>query len=360
VIQVCSRCGTRWNVRDRQRVWCPRCQGSLLAPSAESDPQWATRPNAAQPGAAGPAQRLPAGYRWIAVRPGAAPPPRRIRRPLGPTPRYSVIPRWGLQDRFDLTAPTQQQVEPPRASTRMVRATMLTTMIALAFAVVVHIANYALLLYNRSTLLNPIVAGVATWAGVAASVLVFFALIGTTVVLTNWLIARRAVAYARHEMPDPRPVWQLWLGCLLPLVNLFWAPVFVIELARVEGRLTWLRTPIIVWWCAWWVSFFVSAFSFATSFTRDAQGIANNTVAITIAYLTALAALLLTARMYRGFEHQAVDRPVKRWVLVNAESTEESRNHPPEPQGTQPDAPSKDAEPESAPRVESDREEPAA
>jgi hypothetical protein len=226
----------------------------------------------------------------------------------------------------------------------MVRVTLLVTMIALAFAVVIHIANYALLLYNRSTLLKPIVAGIATWAGVAASVVAFFAVIATTVVLTNWLIARRAVTYERHEMPDPRPVWQLWLGCLLPFVNLFWAPVFVIELARAEGRLAWLRAPIVVWWCAWLVSFCVSVFSFSTSFTRDAQGIANNTVAIIIAYLAALAALLLTLRMYRGFEHQAVDRPVKRWVLVNADEK-------PSPQ---------DAESESAPRVESDRDEPAA
>jgi hypothetical protein len=226
----------------------------------------------------------------------------------------------------------------------MVRVTLLVTMIALAFAVVIHIANYALLLYNRSTLLNPIVAGIATWAGVAASVVAFFAVIATTVVLTNWLIARRAVTYERHEMPDPRPVWQLWLGCLLPFVNLFWAPVFVIELARAEGRLAWLRAPIVVWWCAWLVSFCVSVFSFSTSFTRDAQGIANNTVAIIIAYLAALAALLLTLRMYRSFEHQAVDRPVKRWVLVNADEK-------PSPQ---------DAESESAPRVESDRDEPAA
>ena len=44
---------------------------------------------------------LPPGYRWIAVRPGAAPPQRRRRRPLGPTPRYAVIPRWGLVDHFD-------------------------------------------------------------------------------------------------------------------------------------------------------------------------------------------------------------------------------------------------------------------
>nr|WP_235892794.1 DUF4328 domain-containing protein [Mycolicibacterium hodleri] len=348
-------------MRDRQRVWCPRCQGSLLAPLAEPEPQWSgTSSTGAQPGAAGTATRLPSGYRWIAVRPGAAPPPRRIRRPLGPTPRYAVIPRWGLQDRFDPVTSTQP-VEPPRTSTRMVEATVLLTMIALAFAVVVHIANYALLLYNRSTLLNPIVAGLATWAGVAASVLVFFALIATTVVLANWLIARRAVAYARHEMLDPRPAWQLWLGCLLPLVNLFWAPVFVIELARAEARLTWLRTPIVVWWCAWCASFLVSTFAFATSFTRDAQGIANNTVAISIAYLTALAALLLTMKMYRGFEHQAVDRPVKRWVMVGAEVAEGTgRDEMPQSNAEEQDSEPKDAETESAPRVESDREEPAA
>lgn len=218
----------------------------------------------------------------------------------------------------------------------MVRITLMVMLIALGVAALVHIANYALLLYNRSRLLHPLVAGVATWAGVAVSVVAFFAMIAAAVVLTNWLISRRAVAYARHDEPDPRPAWQLWLGCLVPLVNLFWAPVFVIELARVEGRLTWLRAPIVVWWGAWWVSFAVSVFAFATSFTRDAQGIANNTVATTIAYLTALAALLLTVKMYRAFEHQAVDRPVKRWVVVAEEPAD------------------------SAPRVESERDEPAA
>jgi hypothetical protein len=228
----------------------------------------------------------------------------------------------------------------------MVWATLVTTIVAFAFAVVVHIVNYGLLLYNRSTLLNPIVAGAATWAGVAASVLAVFALIASMVVLISWLIARRAVAYARHDGADPRPRWQLWAGSLVPLVNLFWAPVFVLELARVEGRLTWLRTPIVVWWCAWWVSFAVSVFAFATSFTDDAQGIANNTVATTVAYLLALAVLLLTVKMYRGFEHVAVDKPVRRWVMVPDESPG--------------DGAEAGADAESSARVESDREDPAA
>ena len=267
-----------------------------------------------------------------------------------------MIPRWGLQDRFELAAP-EPAAEPPKTATRMVQTTLLVTMLALAFAIVVHIANYALLLYNRSRLLNPIVAGIATWAGVAASVLVFFTLIATAVVLTNWLIVRRANTYARSNVEDPRPAWQLWVCCLLPLVNLFWAPVFVIELARAEGRLSWLRTPIVVWWCGWWVSFLVSAFAFATSFTTDAQGIANNTMVVTIAFLAALAALLLTVRMYQGFEHRAVDhRPMKRWVVVDDATPRAKDVEVPadaEPQDAEPR--DQDSEP-----AESGRKEPAA
>ncbi|MGC2677525.1 MAG: hypothetical protein WA415_16275, partial [Mycobacterium sp.] len=51
MIQVCSQCGTRWNVRERQRVWCPRCNGTLLAPSttgttgtAGTDSGWSAGP----------------------------------------------------------------------------------------------------------------------------------------------------------------------------------------------------------------------------------------------------------------------------------------------------------------------------
>ena len=84
-------------------------------------------------------QRLPAGYRWIAVRPGAAPPPRRRPRNFGPTPRYAVIPRWGLVDHFD-TASHVQQAEPRRGPTiGALRATLVATIAVLGLAAVVHI-----------------------------------------------------------------------------------------------------------------------------------------------------------------------------------------------------------------------------
>jgi hypothetical protein len=263
-----------------------------------------------------------------------APPPRRQNRPLGPTPRYAVIPRWGLYDRFE-TAEPQQAAPRQGPSAAMVRATLIVTMAVLGIAALVHVVRYALLIVNRSTLLNPWVAGAATWLGIAISVIAMFTVVASVVVLTNWLIARRAAAFAYRGHQDPRPLWALRAGCLVPLVNLVWAPVYVIELAAVEDRLSWLRRPIVVWWLVWFASTAVSVFSIATSFTTDAQGIADNTVATCVAYLLALAALLLATKVFRGFESQPVERAARRWVMV-ADETHQSA--PVESEGQNPAA----------------------
>jgi hypothetical protein len=234
---------------------------------------------------------------------------------LGPTPRYAVIPRWGLVDRVEV--PTQQQVAPRIGpSPTMVRTTLIATMTVLGVAALVHIARYALLIVNRTVLLNPWVAGVATWLGVAVSVIAMFMVVATAVVLTNWLIARRAAAFAHYGQDEPRSLWAQRLGCLIPLVNLVWAPVYVIELAAVEDRLNWLRRAIVAWWAVWIASTAVSMFSIATSFTQDAQGIADNTVTAIVAYLLAMAAALLAMKVVLGFERQPVEKPARRWVIV--------------------------------------------
>jgi hypothetical protein len=356
MIQVCSTCGTRWNVRDRRRVWCPRCNGTLLAPSTpQPGSEWS--PSAtALPGrpASGPGSRgghpvagrpLPPGYRWIAVRPGAAPQRRRRHRHLGPTPRYAVIPRWGLADHFDTI--DQQQVAPRTGpSIPMVRNTLIATIAVLGFAALLHVVRYALLIVNRTVLLNEWVAGAATWLGLAVSVVAMFMVVGAFVVLTNWLIARRAAAFAYRGHEDPRSVWALRAGCLVPLVNLAWAPIFVLELAGVEDRLSWLRRPVVAWWLVWVASTVVSIFSMATSFATDAQGIANNTVTISVAYLIATAAFLLVMKVFLGFELQPVARAVRRWVIV-ADGQPEKEIQP-------------EAEPETVVAVESEGQNPAA
>jgi hypothetical protein len=253
------------------------------------------------------------------VRPGAAPQRRRRHRHLGPTPRYTSIPRWGLVEHFDAEGP-QQTAPRTGPSITMVRNTLIATIAVLGFAALLHLIRYVLLIVNRTVLLNSWVAGAATWLGVAVSVVAMFTVLAGFVVLTNWLVARRAAAFAYRGHEDPRPAWALRVGSLTPLINLAWAPVFVIELAGVEERLSWLRKPIAAWWLVWALSTVVSIFSMATSFARDAQGIANNTVTTTIAYLAAMAAFLLAMKVFVGFERQPVAHYVKRWVVVPDET----------------------------------------
>jgi hypothetical protein len=363
MIQVCSQCGTRWNVRDRQRVWCPRCRGTLLAPSTEApavDPRWSAAPHTT------PAPpRLPPGYRWIAVRPGPPPPQRRRRRPLGPTPRYTVIPRWGLMDRvyLDGTAPGSVVRQPPPAS--RVRAALFAAAVTLGFAALVHVVRYLLLIINRNTLLNWLVADAAALLSVLASLAAIAAVITAALLLTRWLIARRAASFAHHGRAETRSPWALRLGCLLPptaamvlaigfavsmvgfgrpaswalmavyvvvsclpLLASVWALVYLVELAKTEDHYTRLRGLIWGWWLMWLLSSVTSVFASVTSGAQDVQGIANNTVAMIVAYLLALAATIATARVFEGFERKPVERPAHRWVVVADDATGASKSAP--------------------------------
>ncbi|MGY4708112.1 DUF4328 domain-containing protein [Mycolicibacterium sp. CBM1] len=343
MIQVCSQCGTRWNVRDRQRGWCPRCHGALLAPTGAPDPRWSPalpgQPPVRPPAPQGAAQRLPAGFRWIAVRPGQPPPPRRRRRHLGPTPRYTYIPRWGLADRLAPAAPAADPAAKAGPAPVTVRAALLSAVAVFGLAAAIHIVRYILLLINRTSLLPPLVAGAALWLGVVVSLAAIVAVILTAVVATSWLIARRAAVYAHLGQEDPRPTWALWAGCLVPLANLVWAPVYLIELAHAEDSQARLRGPITAWWVVWVLSTAVSIFGITTSFTTEPQGIADNTVTVIIAYLLGAAVLVLLWQVFDGFVRKPVERPLHRWVVVGQ------------------DAP---AEPESPPAVESSQQEPAA
>jgi Domain of unknown function (DUF4328) len=359
VIQVCSQCGTRWNVREKRREWCPRCRGALMAPlpsAPGADPRWS--PSAGQPTAAAPTVTRPAGpsnwqrtpprllpgFRWIAVRPGAAPPPRRRRRPLGPTPHYAVIPRWGLADRPQVGAQAPAPAQAPVAqgpSPATVRTTLFLGVLVLGIVALVYVVRYVVLIVNRGMLLNSLAALAVDWLSILASVAAIVMAIVCAVMLTNWLIARRAAAFNHHGMPDQRSVRALRAGCLIPLVNLFWAPVYVIELATVEGHYYRLQRPIVQWWIVWVFSNVVSIFAIFTSLARDAQGIANNTAWMVFAYLFAAAAVAAVARVFEGFERKPIERPAHRWVVVGSDGHARSTDG-------------------SAAPVESDGQEPAA
>ena len=281
------------------------------------------------------------------MRPGPPPPPRRRRRPLGPTPRYLSIPRWGLIDQIAPPATTEAGVR-TGPSPMTVRAALLSTVTVFGVAALVHVIRYVLLLINRTSLLPPLVAGAALWLGALASLAAIVAVILAAVVMTAWLIARRAAVFRHRGQDDPRPAWALWAGCLVPLVNLVWAPVFVIELAHAEDSQARLRGPITAWWIAWIFATGLAIFATATSFTTQPQGVADNTVTTIITYLLGMAVVVLMWQVFDAFVRKPVERPLHRWVVVA-----------PEAQAAQA-VPAAPAEAESPSVVEQEQQEPAA
>ncbi len=212
-------------------------------------------------------------------------------------------------------------------------------LLRLGAAALMHVVRYILLLINRTVLLNPWVAIGGSWLGVASSVVALFAVLATAIVFTNWLIARRAAAYHRAGTTEPRRRWVLWVGCLVPVVNMFLAPVFVTEMATVENRMSTLRRPIGIWWAIWAVSGLVVVWSIVGMFATDPQGIADSTEITIIGYLMGMLSLAMVLRVYHAFERTQADAPAQRWVVVDAEQAEESGAQSAVPVGPTPEEP---------------------
>ncbi|MCV7191770.1 DUF4328 domain-containing protein [Mycolicibacterium brumae] len=334
MIQVCSTCGTRWNVRDRERVWCPRCRGSLLPPTGQTPARTPTTPPpVSSPAAPEPPRSpgLPAGFRWIAVRPGGPPQRRQRSQGLGPTPRYSYIPRWGLTDDI-VPVETDAHDAPQRAGSPSVVRLMITlTLWALGVAAGAHLLSYLALVLNRTVLLYPVVAVAINVLTVLTAALAVAAVFTCTMALTAWLIDRRRRAFAELGQTEPRSAAEIWIGCLMPLWNLFWAPTYVVELARADNRHNRLRKPITVWWVLFALSALLSTVVTVISllavlpwhFAADTQGVADTTLAAVFAYLLAAATLLAVRRVFDGFEQPVTQRVARRWVMVGAQAEAE-------------------------------------
>ena len=114
------------------------------------------------------------------------------------------------------------------------------------------------------------------------------------------------------------------MGCLVPVLNMFLAPVFVTEMATAENRMSALRRPIGIWWTIWAVSGLVVAWSIGGMFATDPQGIADSTEVTVIAYLMGMLALATVLRVYHAFERTQADAPGHRWVVVGAQEADEA------------------------------------
>ncbi len=300
-VQFCVRCNAQWLVRQAPLQWCPRCRGVLLAPARPSDP----------------AERR--GWRWAARLPRNG--HRTVRTPHvpGPTPHYREVPRWGLLD-----PPPRAVVEHrPWLERFGARAPLLLLLTAVAFVLAsgAEWVRYAVILYNRTRLVDPLLlrgSDIAVWVfGLGAPLLALAA--GLAAV--GWLVDRRRAGYAARAASDPRPRWAIVAGSVVPLVNLVAPGVFLAELtADAQPR---VKRLVRLWWIAWVAGavLVVSAWAWRryATVTDSLQRLADGVEFTALVDLFAAGVALLTIWVMREIDGRDIlgrTRLPKRWLAA--------------------------------------------
>lgn len=293
VVQPCPRCGARWQVRDVPAYWCPKCDGVLGAPVAIAAP---APPPQGRPQTLLPPHRR--NYRWIARPPaavprytdGAAP-----LRPLGPTPGYAVIPRWGLPE-LPATPPTRPDA-PLRWATG--RAAVMVTWTASVFllAAAAELWRYVILLRSRDELISPIELWFSDQVLNLLSTAALVVALAAAYCGVDWLLAARQAVFARAGRSDRRTRRWTLLGCLVPVVNLFMPGLFLTELADYMSPR--MRVVVRIWWGAWAVSGVMAVVSLCWHFTDSVQAQANGVLVSMLTDLVAVAVAVLSLWLIR-------------------------------------------------------------
>ncbi|MFG1768949.1 DUF4328 domain-containing protein [Nocardia salmonicida] len=300
VVQPCARCGARWAVQGAPMHWCPRCRGVLLSPGRVDAP--ATQRN----------------YRWVARRPD-----HRTRRasattsaPLGPTPRYTETPRWGLLDPPPSAArPTER---PLRGLAVRRDRLLVTTALAFLLAGLAEYGRYLILLQNRARLIPGWLLSISDATVLVFGVLAPLCALVTAVSLVAWLIEARTIVFTAYGKRDPRKRWSLIAGCLVPGVNLIWPGVFLTELLGADPDPRSWRA-VRIWWAAW---AFSGLLLIAATLWRDASTLQAEADGVSFTGFTNLCAAafaVLTLWMVRTLEGRDLRGEVRsahRWVMA--------------------------------------------
>ncbi len=243
----------------------------------------------------------------------------RVASAASATPRYEQIPRWGLIDN-----PVQKNSDDFSRRERWSESApgLLTlTMALLALACVAELFRYAILLYNRTRLVNPRVLMASDALVVFAEVASIIIGAAAAVAAVSWLVVRREEHFARAGSRDPRSARTMYLGSLVPVLSLVMPGVYLTELVDVRGGIdrTKLSTLVRIWWAVWvldWALVLtVTLWRFRDSLQAEADGVLLSAVGAVVAAALAFSTLLLI----RGIDGQGLrgaDRAAPtRWVI---------------------------------------------
>lgn len=294
-IQVCARCGTRWQNQGQTMQWCPKCHGVLLAPFRTD-------------------QSGSRSFRWVARSPGSlrrggarsAQPARSTQ-----TPHYTEPPRWGLVDRIPEPLARRDWADAAASNTPIFA---LWAALAYLLAAIAECVRYGILLHNRTRLIDPTLLTVSDVAVNFANAVGVSLAIATAVCGVFWLLRMRRRTFDAEDKDDPRTRAQIIRGCAIPVVNLVMPAIFLLETVRHDPRT--LRL-VRLWWSLWVLGGVLLVVNLGWRFRTSLQAMADGVLLAAFTSLVAAATALVTALMIRRCEHRTLrgkkDRLV-RWV----------------------------------------------
>lgn len=259
---------------------------------------------------------IPHRVTWVATPPPGARtvPVRPVPMPYPGPPGYPTIPRWGfpmLSWREPTTVPGTQ-TRMPRSVRRVVgharAAVTVLWMVAISafLAAGGEVWRYVLLVLGRTQALPGQVVSVSDALVDTGALLAAVTGVAALVLVLRWCMGIRELA-ARHAGVRPaRPDWQVLLGVLLPVLNLFLAGSVLAELEHTAlGATPGRPRPsrlVLGWWLAWVVSEVLAITTVLLGLRTGVQAMADGVlwyaatdlVAIVVAVLTVLVVGALT------------------------------------------------------------------
>lgn len=275
------------------------------------------RPGRYPNGQSGGQQARPS-VRWVATVPpgtgGAR--PRGRRRPYTGPPRYSSPPRWGFPNlvwRPSTAVPGTSSADmEPRRRLDLTSKNAVTLLVALAvlagLAAVSEGWRYVLLLQSRTSALSPEVVGASDALVLAFGLMTpLMALLAAGAALW-WLLVARSVAAADAGQDVPRPVWQVFVGTLVPGANLVLAGPIVAELEHAALRRPVDERPrpsrlVLAWWATWCADFALVVLTIVwrlrDGVQADADGVVLSALTSACAAGLAIVTVVLVKRITR-------------------------------------------------------------
>lgn len=288
----------------------------------------------------------PARVRWVASPPPTAAPAPPRATAAGPTPRYRVVPRWGLHDDgpgHPLTraeADGSTELERAVGTAQVLQVLLAALVLTGAAGAVAEVVRYVVALRGRTELLSAGLVSTSDAAVVTTGLLAPVFALAAAVVAARWLVRARRLAARARGLRDTRRAPAVVAGVLVPVVDLLLAPARLAELEQWLDRAADLgERPrpsrlLLGWWGSWVLSQVLVAVALAVRVWGDSvQAQADSIVVAAWSDLVAAVCAALTVLLLRRWTAALQGtvpgrRDPRRWV-----ASVPTRPAPPAPAG---------------------------